>query len=125
MPDNKYWGYHAQYECAGCPKELIASKENIVSFTKELIEKIDMIGYGEPIIEHFATHDPTKGGYTMLALIETSNLSAHFVEERGEAYIDCFSCKVVDVDVARKVIQDFFSPKAMTERLILRSAPSI
>ncbi len=119
---SEYWGYHLHLDCGECNKELISSKENILAFTKAIIKAIDMVQYGETICEHFATHDPSKGGYTMLALIETSNLSAHFVESTGEAYIDIFSCKPFDIETAKEVVGDFFQPKTIFQNYLLRKA---
>ena len=82
----------------------------IEMFVKQLVEEIDMKAYGEPIIEHFATHDPSKGGYTLLQMIETSAIAAHFVEATGEAYFDIFSCKDFDIDTVIKLIHIYFGP---------------
>lgn len=107
------WGYHAQFNCAGCDKKKITDPKNIKKFVSELIKAIKMKQYGETILEHFAEHDPTKAGYTMLALIETSNLCAHFVDDSGEAYIDVFSCLDFDEYVAKEVIEKYFAPSSM------------
>lgn len=118
----EYWGYHSIFDCAGCDITKISNRENILAFTKELISAIKMVQYGETICEHFATHDPGKSGYTMLAMIETSNLGAHFVESTGEAYIDVFSCVDFDYEVARGVVQKYFDPASVSHRRILRKA---
>lgn len=72
---SKYWGYHLMLDCSDCDREKITSKENIINFTKELVKIIDMKAYGDPIVVHFAEHDPTKAGYCLLHLIETSNIA--------------------------------------------------
>ena len=87
------WGQHLVLDFNGCPKELLADKENILNWSKELVKAIDMVAYGEPIIEHFATHSHEAAGYTLLQMIETSNIAAHFAENIGQVYIDVFSCK--------------------------------
>ena len=86
------WGQHLVLDFNGCPKELLADKENILNWSKELVQAIDMVAYGEPIIEHFATHSHEAAGYTLLQMIETSNVAAHFAENIGQVYIDVFSC---------------------------------
>lgn len=120
-----YWGFHGIYNCSGCDIASISSRETIYNFTKELVDKIDMIAYGEPIIEHFAEHDPTKAGYTMLQMIQTSNLSAHFVESNGEAYIDVFSCKNFDSAVVEEIIVKYFKATQIQSARILRSAEKL
>jgi len=119
---SNYWGFHSMFDCNGCDIQSISDGSNIKEFTKQLIKEIDMKQYGETILEHFATHDPSKGGYTMLAMIETSNLSAHFVEASGEAYIDVFSCKDFDAEKAKEVIGHFFKPNTIKHTRVLRKA---
>ena len=69
-----------------------------------------MVAYGEPIIEHFATHCHEAAGYTLLQMIETSNIAAHFAENIGQVYIDVFSCKAFDVEVALEICKKHFKP---------------
>ncbi|HRJ13039.1 MAG TPA: polyamine aminopropyltransferase, partial [Alphaproteobacteria bacterium] len=63
------------------------------------------------ILEHFATHKKETAGYTFLQMIETSNIAAHFAENLGEVYIDIFSCRDFDADIAKKVTEDHFQPQ--------------
>ena len=104
------WGQHLALDFNGCPKELLADKENILNWSKELVQAIDMVAYGEPVIEHFATHSHEAAGYTLLQMIETSNIAAHFAENIGQVYIDVFSCKAFDVEVALGICKKYFNP---------------
>ena len=125
MTDKYIWGYHASFDVAGCDKELITDKENIIAFADALVDAIGMKAYGPPEAVHFAAHDPSKAGYTLTQLIETSNICGHFVDSTGEAYIDIFSCKAFDVQTAFGVIVDFFEPQATKIALQERGAPAI
>ena len=66
------WGKHAIFDCRGCEKSIISNGDELRKFSRMIVEKIDMKAYGEPKLEHFATHDPSKGGYTLCQFIETS-----------------------------------------------------
>ena len=55
-------------------------------------------------------------------MIETSNISGHLVDSSGDAYIDIFSCKTVDVKVAEELINKYFNPKKARLNFITRSA---
>jgi S-adenosylmethionine/arginine decarboxylase-like enzyme len=55
-------------------------------------------------------------------MIETSNISGHLVDSNGDAYIDIFSCKTVDVAVAQAVIEKYFNPKKTRLNFLTRSA---
>jgi len=120
--DNKYWGYHGIFDCYKGDILLITSPENIKNFIVDLVETIDMVAYGEPIIEHFATHDPEKAGYSLVQLIETSSITGHFVDKTGEFYIDVFSCKPYDIQLVRNCIQEYFNPESISAITLNRQA---
>ena len=109
------WGQHLALDFNGCPKKLLANKENILNWSKDLVDAIDMVAFGEPVIEHFATHSNEAAGYTLLQMIETSNIAAHFAENIGQAYIDVFSCKPFDVDVAIDICKKYFNPSQVNK----------
>jgi len=88
------WGYHLILDCSGADPESISNGENIANFARELVKEIDMVPYGEPQVIHFGSGN--KLGYTLVQLIETSNICAHFVEENNTFYLDVFSCKTFD-----------------------------
>ena len=119
---NEYWGYHLILNCSGCSNN-ISDKNEIIKFVKTLVKKIDMIAYGEPIVEHFATHDPQKGGYSLIQLIETSNISGHFVDFTKEAFIDVFSCKEYKEQDVIDCVSEFFDPESIEYSMINRKAP--
>jgi S-adenosylmethionine decarboxylase len=116
------WGQHLVLDLSGCPKAHLTNPDRIKDWTKTLVKAIDMVAYGEPQLEHFATHSEKTGGYTLVQLIETSNICAHFAENLGQVYIDIFSCKTFDNDVAIAVCQEFFEPKKVVTQSIMRGA---
>lgn len=116
-----FWGYHLMLDCSGCDIDSISNKEVIYKFIKDLVEKIDMTAHGEPIIEHLLPGDP-KQGYSLMQLITTSNICAHFMELDGTAYFDIFSCKTFDVETAKTVVDQYFNPKKTRVNFITRHA---
>jgi S-adenosylmethionine/arginine decarboxylase-like enzyme len=114
-----HFGYHLMLDCSGCTN--IDSRENIYNFTKELIKRIDMTAYGEPIIEYLLPGD-VKQGFSLMQLITTSNIAGHFMELDGTAYFDIFSCKTFDAEVVKTTVQEYFSPKKMRVNFITRHA---
>jgi S-adenosylmethionine decarboxylase len=114
------WGYHALFDCQSCPIERITSEENIREFIKDIVSAIDMKSYGEPMIAHFATHDADAAGYSFCQMIETSNITGHFSDKTGDCYIDIFSCKEYDTDVAIGTIENFFRPEEVKMRYFER-----
>jgi S-adenosylmethionine decarboxylase len=114
-----YWGYHLMLDCSGCSG--IDDKDNIYKFIKDLVEQIDMVAHGEPIIEHLLQGDP-KQGYSLMQLITTSNICGHFMELDGTAYFDIFSCKPFNVETAKTVVDDYFHPVKMRVNYLTRHA---
>lgn len=115
-----HWGFHISLDCRACDIDSIKSKENIESFTKTLVERIDMIAYGEPQVVHFGTGN--KAGYTLIQLIQTSNIAGHFCNDTGDAYLDVFSCKPFDNDIVVATAEEFFKPENVTMRFFERQA---
>jgi hypothetical protein len=81
-----------------------------------------MKAYGLPMIEHFATHDPSKGGFTACQMIETSLIDGHFVDATGDAYISVHSCKEFSLETVKSTIQEFFKPVSINDYVVYRQA---
>lgn len=112
------WGYHLSLDCYAGDLELVKSGTNIAAFAKALVQRIDMKAYGEPQVIHFGEDD--KQGYTLVQLIETSNICGHFCDDTGNFYIDVFSCKPYDREVVKQTVDQFFLPERMIEHYIER-----
>lgn len=115
-----YWGYHLMLDCKGCNLN-VSDRSKIYSFAKELVERIDMVAFGEPIIEFMLPGDP-KQGYSLVQLITTSNICAHFMDFDRTAYLDVFSCKEFDQNVVKQVFTEYFEPEKMRVNYITRHA---
>lgn len=118
--DPPIWGQHLILDLAGCPRERLLHADHLRDWVAELVDAIDMKAYGEPLLEHFATHSHDAAGYTLLQLIETSNICAHFAENLGQVYIDVFSCKRFDNEVAIDVCRKYFAPQTVETHVIER-----
>jgi S-adenosylmethionine/arginine decarboxylase-like enzyme len=117
-----YWGYHLILDCRGGDVNAVRDRRTIVEWVRHLVERIDMRAYGEPVCEHFATHDPDAAGYSLVQLIETSSITGHFVDRNGDAYIDIFSCKSFDIESARAIVDEYFRPAAIRVTYLTRQA---
>jgi S-adenosylmethionine/arginine decarboxylase-like enzyme len=89
-------------------------------FSADLVKRIDMVPYGKAQIIHFGSGG--KAGYTLVQLIETSNITGHFVEEVNDAYLDVFSCKDYDEKEVEQCIKEYFKPLAIQTMRIKRQA---
>jgi len=120
----KAWGWEIIVDLGNCDLALITDADNIKRFAIELVERIDMKAYGNPIVVNFGSED--KAGYTLVQLIETSNITAHFSNDTCSAFVNVFSCKPFDKDVVIQVLEAYFKPKVsrhvLIERIAIRGA---
>ena len=116
----KYWGYHLMLDCSGC-NDNIKDKQSIYNFVKELVDAIKMEAHGEPVIEFLLPDEPNQG-YSLMQLITTSNICAHFVNTNNSAYIDVFSCKEFNIETVKDVVNKYFSTTKMKVNFITRHA---
>ncbi len=97
--DAQPWGWHLVLNLYDCNPAKIRSAEVIENFVINLCDLIDMRRFGEPMIVNFG-EDPRVSGYSLVQLIETSNICGHFANESNAAYLDIFSCKKFDPEIA-------------------------
>ena len=116
----KSWGYHLIVDAARCDPKCISSKKTIETFIKKLVPAIDMIAYGAPRIVRFG--EGNKLGYTLVQLIQTSCISAHFCEENNSVYLDIFSCKTFDPKIALRIFDECFHSGKKRIRFLKRQA---
>ena len=105
---------------AGTPTQIKKLKMELERLNSINVNDIDMKAYGEPMIIHFGTED--KQGYTLVQLIETSNIAAHFVEETSTAYFDVFSCKPFDPLVVIRLVKEYFGATIVNHMFLNRDA---
>jgi len=117
------WGYMLSLDIARCNPKLIRCPDNITAFSKALVQRIEMIPYGEPQVVMFG--EGNKKGYTLTQLIQTSNITGHFCEQDNAAFLDIFSCKPYKIETAVKCVKDYFEPEMVVRHYIERSIPEL
>ena len=115
-----YWGYHLMLDCSMCDRGKITDRANVDAFARELVKRINMKAYGDPQIVKFGTGN--KAGFTLVQLIETSNICAHFCDDSGDVYFDVFSCKPFEVEVVKFTVKEYFAPATIKSNFVFRNA---
>ena len=115
-----HWGYSATFDSSSCELDKITDRDHIIAFTKELVKRIDMVAFGNPIVERFG--DGNKMGYSMVQLIQTSCITAHFCEETCDLYLDVFSCKHFDMNTVKLCIEEYFDCCRTKMKMVERQA---
>ncbi len=104
------WGIASSIDIYECDPQTIRDAGKIKQFVKELCELIEMKRFGETQVVHFGEEERVAG-FSMVQLIETSLISAHFANLTNTVYLDVFSCKAYDLEVVKKFAQKFFQGK--------------
>lgn len=119
------WGSHAIIDLYGCSLSAISDHSSILTWITTLCDEvIVMKRYGEPLIVRFGT-DPRVVGYSAVQLIETSNITAHFVDATAGACIDIFSCATFDPVQAATYCQQHFHAKHCQLTVLARLAEGV
>lgn len=114
----KAWGLLTSIDLHHCNPDTIRDAGAIKQYVEKLCEMIDMKRFGETQVVNFGSGD--KAGFSMTQLIETSLISGHFANESNTVYIDIFSCKYYDPQVAADYTQEYFQAKDVKIHYILR-----
>ena len=101
------WGIASSFDIYNCVPATIRDADAIKKFVIELCDLIEMKRFGETLVVHFG-EDEKVAGYSMVQLIETSLISAHFANLTNTVYLDVFSCKAYDVKAVEAFAQKFF-----------------
>jgi len=105
--ENNVWGVATSIDIYNCIPKLIQDEKKIKQFVKELCDLIQMKRFGETQVVHFGEEERVAG-FSMVQLIETSLISAHFANLTNTVYLDVFSCKPYDINVIEKFSRTFF-----------------
>lgn len=107
-PDRTYtpWGLLAAIDLHGCPPGPVADPDTIRAFVPALIDAIGMRAHGPLLLERFGDGD--LEGWSAMQFIETSSITVHADEVSGRCFIDVFSCRPFDAELAAAVAVDHF-----------------
>jgi len=103
----RVWGVAASVDIYHCNPETIRDADKIRQFVRELCDLIQMKRFGETQVVHFG-EDERVAGYSMVQLIETSLISAHFANLTNTVYLDVFSCKPFEPETVAVFAEKFF-----------------
>ena len=121
LSDKESFGQELILNLYECDLAIISSGEKIKEFVITLCDDvIKMKRYGEPLIPHFGHDNPITSGYSLVQLIETSSVTAHFSEYKKSIYLNIFSCAWFDAKKTEKFCKTFFGAKKAEAHLLHR-----
>ncbi len=115
-----FWGKSVSINLNGCNSH-VSNPKKIQEFIDNLCLEIKMAKHGPLHLERFGYGD--LEGYSCMQFIETSSITCHFDEKKGEtnrAFIDIFSCKDFDESKALKFCIKFFDAKEHEMKAFIR-----
>lgn len=110
------WGMSTSIDLYECDPETIRSAQAIEEFTHRLCNLLGVKRFGQTQVVRFGV-DPAVYGYSMVQLIESSLVSAHFAESSNTVYLDIFSCAFYDAHAATDFAKQFFT----SQRVLIHS----
>lgn len=113
----RHYGKHVILTAAECNKALL-SKDNIAEFCRDMVERIDMVAFGEPFVERFGAGDEV--GISAVQLIQTSAITIHTNDTARDMYLDVFSCKDFEAETVLACVADWFAPQAVDHQVLMR-----
>ena len=113
------WGILSSIDIHCCDPNLIRDEAAIKDFVQQLCDLIKMKRYGDTVVVHFG-EDERVAGFSMTQLIETSLISAHFANQTNNVYLDIFSCKYYEPEVAAEFAKTYFKGEDYNLNVALR-----
>lgn len=104
------WGMLAAIDLHGCDRARLEDPETIRRFVPEVIDAIRMHAHGPLMVERFGEGE--LEGWSAMQFIETSSLTIHADEFSGRCYVDVFSCKAFDPELAATIAEQHFGGRS-------------
>lgn len=103
-----------------CDYSVITSQNKLRKFAKEVCQVIKMKPYGEPIIPNFGFSLSKTAGPSLVQLIESSGITAHYSPHWRLVCLNIFTCRSFDVEKTFKFVKDFFGSQRAVAYLLKR-----
>jgi S-adenosylmethionine/arginine decarboxylase-like enzyme len=107
-----------------CDYTIMNSNEKLHEFVKELLKVIDMKAFGEPWIPDFGYSLSKTAGPSLVQLIESSSITAHYSPHWRMICMNVFTCKSFDPEKTLKFVKEFFRA-GRARAFLLKRGPRI
>ena len=110
LPATKPWGMLAAIDVHEADRFRLADPDRIRVFVPAVIDQIGMVAHGPLMLDRFG--DDELEGWSALQFIETSSITIHADEVFGRCFVDVFSCKPFDAQLAAALAVECFGGAA-------------
>ena len=122
MNKRSYFGPHLMLDLSECDEKRINDLDFIFDFLNTLPDKIGMTKITQPYVFPYSGSVPEDKGITGFVVIAESHLSIHTFVEKAYTFVDLFSCKPFNTEMAGGLIIDAFISKRPEVHMIERGA---
>jgi len=102
------YGPHLMLDLNDCNPEILDSLEACFKLLNELPAKIGMTKITQPYVFRYSGKFAGDEGITGVVIIAESHISVHTYPAKRFVFMDIFSCKPFDTDLARDYIINYF-----------------
>jgi S-adenosylmethionine/arginine decarboxylase-like enzyme len=95
------WGMLAAIDLHGCDAGRLADPGSIRRFVPAVIDAIGMRAHGPLRLDRFG--DDELEGWSAMQFIETSSITIHADEVWGRCFVDIFSCRPFEPEIAAAI----------------------
>ncbi|NQT32275.1 MAG: adenosylmethionine decarboxylase [Candidatus Omnitrophica bacterium] len=117
---NESFGPHLMLDLRRCNKDKLSDYNLVFNTLNELPEKINMTKITQPYVFPYSGLVPEDKGITGTVIIAESHISIHTFQERDYCFVDVFSCKDFDVDIAANYLVDAFDSQDYDKHVVSR-----
>lgn len=114
------FGRSISLDLFGCDHARISSPDEIKRFAREICRVIGMKPYGEPLVPDFGHAKSRTAGPSLVQLIETSAITAHFSPHWRTLHLDIFTCSTLEAFKAVEFSVRFFGAERADWALRIR-----
>lgn len=118
--DKSEFGRDLLLDLYECDPAIISSKEKLREFAREICHVIGMKPYGDPIIPDFGFAKSKTAGPSLVQLIETSAITAHYSPHWRMVLKNIFTCSALDAESAVIFSMKFFNAIQAKWRVVIR-----
>ncbi|MDO8424473.1 MAG: polyamine aminopropyltransferase [bacterium] len=102
------YGQELVVDLYDCDYSIISSREKLYQFARQMCEVINMKPYGEPLIPDFGHSLSKTAGPSLVQLIESSSITAHYSPHWRMVCLNVFTCTTFDPQKALEFAKRFF-----------------
>jgi len=114
------FGPHLMLDLMECSKDKLSDYEHVFNVLDDLPEKIGMTKITQPYVFPYSGLVPEDKGITGTVIIAESHISIHTFQEKDHCFVDVFSCKDFDVELAAEYIIEAFESKKFDKYIVSR-----